>query len=113
MVVVRSCEWTGQLHGMILWSVLLLRRRERDNFATTPAHHLCLTFPLPCFLVQLNIYGFHKTRHDEDSCEFKQPNFRRGVPHLVGLIRRKGPGNNASAAGVRHSEGNNNTSKVI
>eukprot|EP00903_Cladosiphon_okamuranus_P008468 g8135.t1 len=65
------------------------------------------------FVRQLNIYGFHKTRHDEDSCEFKQPNFRRGMPHLVGLIRRKGQGNNASAAGFRHSEGNNNNSSKL
>lgn len=68
--------------------------------------------------MQLNIYGFHKTRHDEDSCEFKQPNFKRGMPHLVGLIRRKGQqgNNNASAAGsnssTRHAEGNT-SSKVI
>lgn len=63
--------------------------------------------------MQLNIYGFHKTRHDEDSCEFKQPNFRRGMPHLVGLIRRKGQGNNASGAGGRHLEGSTNNINVI
>ena len=67
-----------------------------------------------CSLLQLNIYGFHKTRHDEDSCEFKQPNFRRGLPHLVGLIRRKGQSSkSASAAGGSRQAESTPSSKVI
>lgn len=40
---------------------------------------------------QLNIYGFHKTRHEEHyvEVEFKHPHFRREQRHLLGLIRRK------------------------
>lgn len=53
---------------------------------------------------QLNIYGFHKTKHDEQSCEFKQPHFRRGQRQLLGLIRRKGQGNTMAAK--NHGEEN-------
>lgn len=53
---------------------------------------------------QLNIYGFHKTKHDEQSCEFKQPHFRRGQRQLLGLIRRKGQGNTMAAK--HHGEEN-------
>lgn len=76
---------------------------------------MCSTPPPPLSPTQLNIYGFHKTRHDEDSCEFKQPNFKRGEPHLVGLIRRKGGqgNNNAAAAGGRHPESNNGNNVIL
>jgi len=71
--------------------------------------------PLPPLLAllapQLNIYGFHKTRHEEDSCEFKQPNFKRGQRHLLGLIRRKGHSSGgASATGGSYHEGSNYSS---
>lgn len=77
----------------------------------------CLTAWRPSCLVaspasaappQLNIYGFHKTRHEQDSCEFKQPNFKRGQRHLLGLIRRRGhnSGGASTAGGIHHEGGN-------
>ncbi|CAN0064897.1 unnamed protein product, partial [Hapterophycus canaliculatus] len=64
------------------------------------------------FVRQLNIYGFRKARHDKDSWEFKQPHFRRGQRHLLGLIRRKGGGGsvNSSHSGGDKSKSNNSVS---
>ncbi|CAB1096948.1 unnamed protein product [Ectocarpus sp. CCAP 1310/34] len=66
------------------------------------------------FVRQLNIYGFHKTRHDddgdEDSCEFKHQNFRKGQRHLLGLIRRKGHSMSASNSGSNNNNNSNSNS---
>ncbi|CAM9701360.1 unnamed protein product [Ectocarpus sp. 12 AP-2014] len=63
------------------------------------------------FVRQLNIYGFHKTRHDDDgdeeSCEFKHANFRKGQRHLLGLIRRKAHSTSASNSGSSNNNNNN------
>ena len=41
------------------------------------------------FVRQLNLYGFHKTAQESDSCEFAHPIFQRGNEHLFKDIRRK------------------------
>ncbi len=41
------------------------------------------------FVRQLNLYGFHKTSQESDSCEFSHPMFRLGNEHLFKEIRRK------------------------
>ncbi|CBJ31355.1 Heat Shock transcription factor [Ectocarpus siliculosus] len=59
------------------------------------------------FVRQLNIYGFHKTRHDDDgdeeSCEFQHQNFRKGQRHLLGLIRRKAHSTSVAAQETKGS----------
>ena len=41
------------------------------------------------FVRQLNLYGFRKTSHEDDSCEYSHPIFRRGNEHMFKEIRRK------------------------
>jgi hypothetical protein len=41
------------------------------------------------FIRQLNIYGFNKTKQDPQWKEFKNPNFKRGCPHLLSNIHRR------------------------
>ena len=41
------------------------------------------------FVRQLNLYGFHKTSQESDSCEFSHPMFKQGNEHLFKEIRRK------------------------
>lgn len=64
--------------------------------STPPLSFARYIFEHCCSVRQLNIYGFHKTRHDEMSCEFKHPHFRRGQRHLLSLIRRKSQTSNSS-----------------
>jgi hypothetical protein len=41
------------------------------------------------FVRQLNLYGFHKTSQESDSCEFSHQMFKQGNEHLFKDIRRK------------------------
>ncbi|CAK93879.1 unnamed protein product (macronuclear) [Paramecium tetraurelia] len=41
------------------------------------------------FVRQLNMYDFHKTRHDNNENEFKHKLFQRGKKHLLSQIKRK------------------------
>eukprot|EP01016_Furgasonia_blochmanni_P007474 TRINITY_DN1299_c0_g1_i2.p1 TRINITY_DN1299_c0_g1~~TRINITY_DN1299_c0_g1_i2.p1 ORF type:complete len:713 (-),score=179.22 TRINITY_DN1299_c0_g1_i2:458-2596(-) len=41
------------------------------------------------FVRQLNMYDFHKTRHDNNENEFRHRQFRRGYKNLLGEIKRK------------------------
>lgn len=41
------------------------------------------------FIRQLNMYGFHKARHDSSKCVFSHPLFRRDHPELLPTIKRK------------------------
>jgi len=41
------------------------------------------------FVRQLNLYGFHKTSQEPETCEFAHPMFRQGNEHLFKDIKRK------------------------
>jgi hypothetical protein len=56
------------------------------------------------FVRQLNLYGFHKTAQESDSCEFSHPLFRRGNEHVFKDIRRKvGPTVNGADGNAKPS----------
>ena len=40
-------------------------------------------------IVKLNMYDFHKTRHDNNENEFKHKLFRKGQKNLLSQIKRK------------------------
>lgn len=77
------------------------------------------------FVRQLNMYGFHKIPHlqqgtmlstgqfptEDNSWEFTHENFRRGMPQLLTLVRRKLPSTQTSEDGysVRGTSQTNNS----
>ena len=54
------------------------------------------------FVRQLNLYGFHKTSQESDSCEFSHQMFKQGNEHLFKDIRRKVASPRSCTLHVRH-----------
>lgn len=102
-VSVRTIRWVEEVPGEPVECSYSLPRAISITRGKNPRLDLPCDSNISLPRTQLNIYGFHKTRHDEHFVEFKHPNFRRGQRHLVGLIRRK-PQSHTSAKHQKHEE---------